>query len=206
MIVKIIRKIVFFCQSLNSMIGYKLFGINYICSKLEMSDSYICGRLLQEYGAKLGQDINFKGGIIIDNASGDQDATNGFSNLSIGHQCYIGKKTFFDLPDKIIIGNEAVISANVSIFTHADCGNRLMGKHFQRRTGSVIIGRGTWIGANTTILCGVTIGDGCVVAAGAVVTKDVPANSLVGGVPAKLIKKLFLKEDVDNGLTYKRDI
>ena len=53
---------------------------------------------------------------------------------------------------------------------------------------TVTIGRDVWVGAGSIILPGVTIGDGCVVAAGSVVTKDVPPGSVVGGVPAKLIK------------------
>ena len=57
-------------------------------------------------------------------------------------------------------------------------------------TKPVVIGDDVWIGANAVILPGVTIGSHCVVAAGAVVTKDVPDNTLVGGVPAKVIKKL----------------
>ena len=57
-------------------------------------------------------------------------------------------------------------------------------------TKPVMIGDDVWIGANAVILPGVTIGRHCVVAAGAVVTKDVPDNSLVAGVPAKLIKQI----------------
>ena len=57
-------------------------------------------------------------------------------------------------------------------------------------TKAVVIGDDVWIGANAVILPGVTIGSHVVVAAGAVVTKDVPANTLVGGVPAKIIKQL----------------
>lgn len=57
-------------------------------------------------------------------------------------------------------------------------------------TKPVIIGDDVWIGANAVILPGVTIGKHCVVAAGAVVTKDVPDNTIVGGVPAKEIKKI----------------
>ena len=57
-------------------------------------------------------------------------------------------------------------------------------------TKAVVIGDDVWIGANAVILPGVTIGSHVVVAAGAVVTKDVPANALVGGVPAKIIKQL----------------
>ena len=52
------------------------------------------------------------------------------------------------------------------------------------------IGKNVWIGANATVLQGVTIGDGAVVAAGTVVIKDVETNTVVGGIPAKLIKRL----------------
>lgn len=57
-------------------------------------------------------------------------------------------------------------------------------------TKPVVIGDDVWIGANAVILPGVTIGKHCVVAAGAVVTKDVPDNTIVGGVPAKVIKEI----------------
>ena len=54
----------------------------------------------------------------------------------------------------------------------------------------VTIGRDVWIGGNCTILPGVTIGNNVVIAAGAVVTKDVPSNCVVGGVPAKMIREI----------------
>ena len=54
----------------------------------------------------------------------------------------------------------------------------------------IVIKRNAWIGAAATILPGVTIGENAVVAAGAVVSKDVPANTIVGGVPAKIIKTI----------------
>ena len=52
------------------------------------------------------------------------------------------------------------------------------------------IGKRVWLGANVTVLAGVTIGNNAIVAAGAVVTKDVPANTIVGGVPAKILKQI----------------
>jgi len=180
-------------QSVISLIGYRLFGIDYICRMLGTSDSYITQKLLRKYGARLGQHINFKGEIIIDNASKDQDATNDFRNLIIGNRCYIGKKVFFDLPNEIIIENEVVISAGVSIFTHADCGNRLMSNHIVRKTGPVRIGKGTWVGANATILCGVHVGEQCVVAAGAVVTTSFDSNQIIAGVPAKKVGNISKK-------------
>ncbi len=59
------------------------------------------------------------------------------------------------------------------------------------------IGNDVWIGANVLILDGVTIGNGAIIAAGAVVTKDVPPYAVVGGVPAKIIKYRFNKEEID---------
>lgn len=62
---------------------------------------------------------------------------------------------------------------------------------------AIEIGNDVWVGFGTTILAGVKIGDGAVIAAGAVVTKDVPPYAIVGGVPAKVIKYRFEQEDVD---------
>lgn len=62
---------------------------------------------------------------------------------------------------------------------------------------SVVIGNDVWLGYGTKILEGVTVGDGAVVAAGAVVTKDVPPYAIVGGVPAKVIKYRFSEEDIE---------
>ena len=54
----------------------------------------------------------------------------------------------------------------------------------------IVLGKNVWVGSNSTILQGVTIGDNAVVGAGAVVTKDVPENTIVGGVPAKVIRHI----------------
>ena len=54
----------------------------------------------------------------------------------------------------------------------------------------IVLGRNVWVGSNATILQGVTIGDNAVVAAGAVVAKDVEANTIVGGVPARLLRRI----------------
>lgn len=66
----------------------------------------------------------------------------------------------------------------------------------------VVIGNDVWIGANATILNGVHIGNGAIIAAGAVVVRDVPPYTVVGGVPAKEIKKRFTPEQIDFLQTY----
>ena len=58
-----------------------------------------------------------------------------------------------------------------------------------------MIGNNVWVGANATVVPGVTIGDGAVIAAGEVVTKDVPANVIAGGIPAKIIKQIEIAQE-----------
>lgn len=67
----------------------------------------------------------------------------------------------------------------------------------QKTKAEVVIGNDAWIGYRATLLSGITIGDGAIVAAGAVVTKDVPPYTVVGGVPAREIRKRFPEETVD---------
>ncbi len=146
--------------------------------------------LLKKYGAKMGQNVSFNGTIRIDNS---QKSPKPFQNLHIGNHCFIGSSVFFDLPEIITLEDHSILSAGVSILTHQDCGDRPMSKYYQRKTGAVTIGRGSWVGANVTILAGVSIGEMCVIAAGSVVTSDVEPYSVAAGIPAKIVKRLDSK-------------
>ena len=100
--------------------------------------------------------------------------------------------TMLDLAE-IRIGNNCLIGPDVGIYT---AGHRLEpeGRTLDVYGMPITIGNDVWIGGHSTILPGVSIGDGAVVAAGAVVTKDVEPNTIVGGVPAKVIKKIEIKD------------
>ena len=100
--------------------------------------------------------------------------------------------TMLDLAE-IHIGNNCLIGPDVGIYT---AGHRLEpeGRMLDVYGLPIAIGNDVWIGGHSTILPGVSIGDGAVVAAGAVVTKDVEPNTIVGGVPAKVIKKIEIKD------------
>jgi len=178
-----------------------LFGIEYVAQEISCCSKRHIASLLRRYGASIGNSVNFKDSIQIDNASGDEDATGDFSNINIGEKCYIGKGVYFDLPDKIIIENECAISAGVKFITHADCGNRIMSKYYPRKRGAIIIGHGSWIGVNAVILDGVVLGKCCVVAAGSVVTNSFPDYSVVAGAPAKVVKILQSQENESNERT-----
>lgn len=93
---------------------------------------------------------------------------------------------------KVIIGINCQIAMNVTFCT---VSHEIWGSEHNRRAGyaftqPIVVEDGCWIGANSTILPGVTIGKGCVIAAGAVVTKDAAPNGIYAGVPAKRIKDL----------------
>ncbi|MBS5414410.1 MAG: CatB-related O-acetyltransferase [Firmicutes bacterium] len=70
--------------------------------------------------------------------------------------------------------------------------------------GDIVVGNDVWIGYEAVILAGVTIGDGAIIGARAVVTKDVPPYTIVGGVPAKQIRKRFNEETIDGGVPAKQ--
>jgi acetyltransferase-like isoleucine patch superfamily enzyme len=109
-------------------------------------------------------------------------------NITIGKNVFFNTGCSFQDRGGISIGNGSMLGMNVTIAT-LNHGLSLETRNITYAS-PVIIGENVWIGSNATILPGVTIGDNSVVAAGAVVTKDVPANTVVAGVPAKFIKSI----------------
>jgi maltose O-acetyltransferase len=111
------------------------------------------------------------------------------SNIEIGVGCSINTDIKFDCPkDKIIIGNKCQIGPNVCFMTGSHSLVYDPEKGRGGWTKPIILEDEVWIGCGAIILLGVTIGKGAVVAAGAVVNKDIPPKTVYGGVPAKFIK------------------
>jgi acetyltransferase-like isoleucine patch superfamily enzyme len=124
--------------------------------------------------------------------------------IKIGGWCYVGEGTRIWSAASIVLGNRVLISHNANIFdslTHplgAAARHRQIREIFTRGhprevsldESPVRIGDDAWIGAGAMVLRGVSVGEGGVVAAGAVVTKDVPAFSIVAGNPAVLIREI----------------
>ena len=132
------------------------------------------------FGASMGADCHLHGGSFF----GDP------RRLQLGDRVFVNRDCYLDLDAPVVIGDDVVIGHRVSIVT---AGHEI-GPHERRagslRSRSVRIMDGVWIGANATILPGVTIGPGAIVAAAAVVTSDVAADTIVAGTPARVVRHL----------------
>lgn len=112
-------------------------------------------------------------------------------NITVGEGTIIGYACFIDGRAKVEIGNHTDIASEVMIYSSE---HDLKAEDFRAISAPVKIGNYVFIGPRAIILPGVTIGDGAVVAAGAVVTKDIAPFTIVGGVPAKVIGERTLKD------------
>jgi acetyltransferase-like isoleucine patch superfamily enzyme len=115
-----------------------------------------------------------------------------FLGMKVGEHTAFALMVMLDImfPEKIRVGKNSVIGYNTTILAH-----EYLIKEY--RLGEVIIGDGVMIGANTTILPGVEIGDGAIVSAGTLVHRDVPEGSFVGGNPMRII---YTKEEREEKL------
>ena len=144
---------------------------------------------LRNYGARIGEDVRFRSPLVIHNS--DNARGRYYEKLVVGPHCYFGRELFLDLQDRIVVEDHVTVSHRVMILTHTDAGiSPLKDTIIPTSTGPVIIRSGSYIGANVTILQGVEIGRSSIVGAGAVVTRSVPAESVVVGVPARIVKSL----------------
>ena len=109
-------------------------------------------------------------------------------NIHLGKNVFINAGCKFQDQGGITIGDNVLIGHNVVMATLNH--NEDIKKRGNLIPAPISIGNDVWIGSNATILSGVSVGDGAIIAAGAVVTKDVKAKTIVGGVPAKYIRDI----------------
>ena len=125
-------------------------------------------------GARIGKDVILMPGVEV------------FSpwRLVVGSHTNIGRHVHLDARGDLTIGNNVNISDEVAVWT---AEHDIQAEEFPISRGAVVVGDRVWLCFRSIILPGVRLGEGCVVASGAVVTKDVPPFTVVGGVPAKVI-------------------
>lgn len=127
----------------------------------------------------------------------------GLANMSIGDGCIIPKgSTFYCTEAPLTIGRKVIFGPHPTIIT-GDHRIDVIGKYIvdsdeklPENDAPVVVEDDVWAGSNVTILKGVTIGRGSVIAAGAVVTKSCPPYSIIGGIPAKVLKYRFTVDEV----------
>ena len=162
---------------------YQIYGISGVAHTIR----YLRDPLpaLKRYGASIGNNTRIYTGVIIHAAQND------FSNLQVGSQVRIVRDCILDLTDRIRIADDAILSFRCNLLTHLNIFNSpLRELGYTPAQAPIEIQRGAVLFSNVTVLMGVTIGECAIVASGAVVIADVPPWTLVGGVPAKVIKHL----------------
>lgn len=134
---------------------------------------FVAGQILESHG----KDINIQRGATFSEfvELGDHSA--------IGIDCIVDNRTV--IGNNVMMARECIINPNNHEYCRTDIP---MNEQGLRPPRDVVIGDDVWIGSRAMIMPGVHVGDGSIIAAGAVVTKDVPPYSMVGGVPAKVIK------------------
>lgn len=148
------------------------------------------GKLYEPYIKSFGDNFKVGSQAYIFNPNG----------LSVGNHVYIGFNSYLgqgeiELDDEVLIGNFVSITAS----NHLIKGNSFRFGGF--KADPIKIGKGSWIGAQSAITAGVTIGKSCLIAAGSIVTKHVGDNTVVGGVPAKkicTIEEFKIKHNASN--------
>ena len=112
-----------------------------------------------------------------------------FTGMKVGEKCFIGECCIFDSirPDFIELEERATITMRCTILTHYMQPFGDSGRNYEY--GKIVVGKGAFVGAHTVICNPVRIGENAVIAAGSVVTKNIPAGEIRGGNPAKFIRK-----------------
>jgi maltose O-acetyltransferase len=136
-------------------------------------------RLLRAYGVKLDRSVVLRTGFYVDGP-----------NLEIGAGTFINVGCYFDGSAPISIGSDCDIAAEVMFCTSTHALGAPARRAGQPTVAGIVVGDGCWIGTRATLLPGVSVAPGCIVAAGAVLTRDTRPDGLYGGVPAVLIRDL----------------
>ena len=116
----------------------------------------------------------------------------GLGGLSVGRDCFLGDECLIDLAEAVVLEDQVTLAERVLVLTHTNVGHQdhPLQRHFPSMAAAVVVEAGSFVGAGVILLPGVRVGRGSFVAAGSVVTEDVPPATLVGGVPARALRAL----------------
>lgn len=118
-----------------------------------------------------------------------------FYPIKVGKNCWIGPNTILDGSGGLEIGNFCTISCGVQVYSHNNVLQTLSSKTMPIERAQVTIGNNVYIGPNTVISSGTTIGNYCVIGVGTFVNKDLPSNSIAVGQPARIIGEVEIQDN-----------
>ena len=154
-------------------------GLNIITQDVKLGNDVVIHNFVNLYGCEIGDETRIGAFVEIQ------------KNARIGKRCKIQSHTF--ICEGVNIEDEVMISHGVVFINDSDPSAVVSGGSLKTEADWVciptIVKKRAAIGSNATVMCGVTIGEGALVGAGAVVTKDVPPNTIVVGNPAKVIRE-----------------
>jgi acetyltransferase-like isoleucine patch superfamily enzyme len=182
-ITKFLTKIHLKVVQSNFTLRHKVLGFKNANNLMRIMDKRAVIPILRHNKATIGEGNDLESPLTFHNC---QD----YQNLYIGHNCHIGKKTFLDLRDKIILEDNVTVSMRTTFITHLDLFKSGLKNKYQSQAAPIRIGRNCYIGASATILMGVELGENCIVAAGSLVKDSFPPNTMIAGVPGKALKEV----------------
>ncbi|MGK7396380.1 MAG: acyltransferase [Candidatus Cyclobacteriaceae bacterium M3_2C_046] len=160
-----------------------LFGFKNANNLLQVIDKRAIIPILNHHKASVSADCDFEPPLIFHNCYD-------YKRFTAGRKCHIGKNAFLDLSAEIILEDFTTVGMFTKLITHFDVAHSNLRSGFPTQRQGIRIGKNSFIGAGSTILHGVELGEQCMVAAGSVVTKSFPPRTLIGGIPAKAIKQI----------------
>ncbi len=146
---------------------------------------FSANQVLRSLGATVGVDTHIYADVRFINVQNWN-----FQRLFVGNNVYIGPRCLFDLTDDIRIEDHCSIAAQVTMITHLNVGTGPLSELVPKRSGAILVRRGAWIGVNTTLLYGTSVGECSMVGAMSLVNKSVPAYVLAFGIPCSIQKTL----------------
>ncbi|WP_270367291.1 acyltransferase [Eubacterium ramulus] len=175
------KKVIIGCKSVFTYMKYKiLYGSRIQMAKINSLKGRIEIDLFSDAKCRIGNFLMTAGPFYI--------KCTDKAEITIGDNCFFNHNCSLTAAENIVIGNQCMFANNFVVVDHDH--DRKDGKILKELVSAPVkIGNNVWCGANVTVLKGVTIGDGAVIAAGSVVNRDVAAYSVVAGVPARKISK-----------------
>ena len=175
------KKVIIGCKSVFTYMKYKiLYGSRIQMAKINSLKGRIEIDLFSDAKCRIGNFLMTAGPFYI--------KCTDKAEITIGDNCFFNHNCSLTAAENIVIGNQCMFANNFVVVDHDH--DRKDGKILKELVSAPVkIGNNVWCGANVTVLKGVTIGDGAVIAAGSVVNRDVAAYSVVAGVPARKSSK-----------------